>query len=705
MKKVRLSKGEWLILLVVALAFFMRLWPVGYVFYGGHSAEISDAAYKFIHEGRILLYGYTNLNYYGQYGPAPYYLFTLFALFSTSPFSVVFCTILLGTVTTYVLYRIGRDFWNRSVGLIVALLWAASHFSVVTSRQPHSGNIAPLFISLFFYALLALVRGKSARYYVLLFFSLGMILQIHVTAFPVLLLVIPALFLGMPRSWKWILVGCCILVILFGPYLYAEVNNRFAETLKVLDGFSALRGAEKTTTFLSDSAQYLFSYANPFERYPDTNPFLQNIKNRENYFCKDLSQYSRFAGFMGRALRTTSTIAWLLFLPLPLIFCFWLVRQRKKLGSIEFNGSVLLLIWFFSSVLLQSLLPWHQPYYLHSLFISTILLWAVGWGWLLPSLAGRYKQATRLFALLFVLTLVIVNGVGWTAFHITNPQKGCIGTTPSLSALEDIAEVLAVDRRVIERAGEPPVEKTLIDILSTYKANVYDQMHGLPFVVREAVRRRKLEGGQFANLSGRYVLISEQSLPFRLPPEVSQKKIGSYVLFRQSPLLNASSLAIAKVGDTKDIESARRIARGQLESWHRSEVWPPITNRRCLVECPRANLEDLDCQRCLGNSTVYLRAFLDRNHTARTALIVNEILGAELRNIGAIYLNDEPLFRDGEVLVAGERLWEQEILMDVTGRLNWDANILEILFFHKTVELGPNPTNRIRPDIFTIQGS
>lgn len=694
-KKGARVRDKWLILLIVALAFLMRIWPLGYVDYSGESNKISIITYDLIHGGKIPIYGYSNWNFYGYYGPMPLYLFSLFALLSTAPFSPVLFTILLSTVTTYVLYRIGRDFWNKPAGFIAALLWAASHLSVVSSRTAYIADLTPVFVSLFFYFLLVLLHKKKPTYYVLLFLLAGIILQIHAAAFSVLLLVIPAILLGMPKSRKGLLLGCCILLILFLPYLYYEAYHGFAETRKMLKFISPFSSREQIRAIVSRDESFFLQYINPLEKEPRSNPFLQNIANMF-YFCEDPSQSSHFVGFMGRALRSSATIAWLLFVPLPFLFCLLLIRKHKDSGPIEFRSSILLLLWFFTTLFLLSLLPFYNRHHFHSLSLSTILLWAVGWGWLIPSLIKQYNKYIRLFALLFVLSLAFINGTSWAAFHISNPRNECIAMSATLGALEDIAEVLAQDQRFRE---EP---ETLSEIVSAYDT-IRGKLDGLQFVTMDAVRRREQAGGQFLNLTGRYILIREQSLPFSLAPTLSTTRIGTSTLIRQPDLINTSSLFLAKSGDTRDIESARTAVSGRLEPWNLGKSWPPIDvdDWKCIEECPLADSDNQDCQRCLGTSSLYLSIHISRNRTARTALVVSELTGDEAHGIEAVYLNDEPLFYNGSLSVPGESWRPQEILMDVTGRLNESTNLLEVLIVNQLGRLWPD----MRPDIYTLSGS
>lgn len=698
MKTLHWLKHEWPILLIVVLALVMRIWPHDYVYYDGMSNDVSLQVYRFIHEGEIPLYGYDFLRYTAHYGPAPIYLYSLFGLLSTAPFSAVLFTLLLSTATTYVLYSIGRDFWNRLVGLIAALLWASAHFSTVTARIVVGANLAPLFVSLFLYSLLALVHKKNPAYYGLLFFAGGIMLQIHITMFPLLLLVIPAIFFGLPNSRKWLAIGCCILVILVLPHLYGEASNWFTETRLLLPAILGVHGGETTSVF-ADGGDFFLHYVNPFEKHPHNNPFVQTIGNMDDYFCEDPAQHSLFGPFLKVALDSTSTMAWLLFLTLPFLFCLWFLRQRRNIGSIEFRGPFCLVLGFCSSLLLLMLLP-HNPLFpsshrhLHTLFIITILLWAVGFGWLLPTFAGRYKQTLYRATLLFVLFVTLVNSASWIVFHASNPQKDCVNTIPALGTCEVIADVLAEDQRFLQQPDE-----ALVKLFSIYDRPP-GKLYGMPYIVMDAIRRHARSGGHFVNLSGRYILVKEHSLPFRLAPTLSEKKMGIYTLIRQSFLVNTSSLFFAKVGDSRDIKTAWARASGHTDQWSLGEPWPPVMPWNCVNDCPPLGFDSPDCRRCLDNSTVYLRAALSQNRTARTLLVVNEFTAEESFLIGAISLNGEPLYQ-GRELLGGEKSWPQEIMVDVTGRLNESQNLLEILLVSQP---GFPEGNQVRPDIYALSG-
>jgi len=67
----------------------------------------------------------------------------------------------LSASAVYVLYRIGRDFWNPLVGWMAALLYASSHFSGVLSRMPLTANLAPIFVSIYVYSILGLLKERS----------------------------------------------------------------------------------------------------------------------------------------------------------------------------------------------------------------------------------------------------------------------------------------------------------------------------------------------------------------------------------------------------------------------------------------------------------------------------------------------------------------------------------------------------------------
>ena len=692
MKKIQWSKGEWLILLVVALAFFMRFWPVGYTLFEGHSQEIPTLAYRFIHKGVPPLFGYSFFQFYGHYGPAPVYLYLPFALISPNPLMATFFSAGLSVIAVYVLYRIGRDFWNPLVGWMAALLYASSHFSGVASRIPVTANLAPLFIAVYVYSILALLKERRTLHYVLLFASMGIILQLHIAEFIVLLLLLPAFFLGARINRKSLILGMGILLLHFLPYLYYEASNGFLETRQRLDLITGI-GSAGSPLSISIDGTFLRSVVAPKitnqKNAEQNNPFILDVIDL-GVFCQLPSDDSLLMARLIPLGDRLLTLAWLMFLIVPFLSIGYLVIRRHRNKVFERKTLILMIFWPLSTLVYQSLLPQRGLHYLNGPLISIILLWSIGWGWLIPSLAGPLKAHFKRVILGFVLLIVVLNTVTWTTAHLSNPQKDCIYNAPSLSAMMKIAEVLVRDQRLrlTQESAEnvaPLMDWALHPILSTYELGLVNP--GMAYAVQAASHQREQRGEQFLNLTGRYLLIKERSLPFALDPSQETTQTGSFLLVHYEPIINTTHWYIAN-------------SEGLLgQEWAQSRGFSgPMPFNMCVGGCPQDTPSDEDCLRCLRPSTAYITGYLGQNLSPRTALVIKSEI-TPIYMIGEVYLNGDPIF-----LYNGS-LAREEVLLDITNLLVDEQNLLEVLLFVKPGQ-GTETTRRdsMRVGIFTISG-
>lgn len=695
MKTVHLSKGEWPLLGVIALAFFMRFWPVGYTHFEGHGQEIPTLAYRFIHTGVPPLFGYSFFQFYGHYGPAPVYLYLPFALISTSPLMAVFFSVGLSTIAVYVLYRIGRDFFTPLVGWIAALLYASSHFSGVVSRMPVTANLSPVFITLYLYSILALLKERRTLYYVLLFGSMGIILQLHIAEFIIFLLLLPALILGVRPNRKSLAVGMGVLLLLFLPYLYYEASTGFLETRQRLGLIGGAGSADSPLTISFDGAFLRSVVAPPLHRITintavkQNNPFIIGVID-SGLFCLNPPDDSLLRARLIPLGKSLLGLAWLMFLGVLCVSMGYLTTHRHKENGLKRKTLLLVLVWFLSALVYLSLLPQWGNHYLNGLLIAIILLWSIGWGWLIPSLAGPLREHLRRFILGFVLLIVAVNVITWTTAHLSNPQKDCIYNAPSLSAMMDVAEVLVRDQRLrpVPDTAEnvvPLMDWALHPLFSTYQLGLVDP--GMAYTVQAASHNREERGEPFLNLTGRYLLIQDRSLPFVLDSSQETTRIWSFLLVRYEPLSDITQWSIANSEELLGME------------WAQSQGFSgSLPLDLCVGGCPSATAADEDCFRCLRLSPAYLAGDLGRNTTPRTALVIKSEI-VPFYWIGEVHLNGATIFR-GNASHA-----RAEIMLDITGLLVDEQNLLEVLLFVQPGH-GHETTRRdsMRVDAYTLSG-
>jgi len=123
-------------------------------------------------------------------GPIFYYYNYLSALvFGNTPAGIAAITLIFGILALAVFYPLARRYFEREVALGLFAVFAVSLFMVLYSRFSWNPNPLPLFVILFFYALLRAVdreEEKKGRWLVVAAFALASATQMHFLAFTAL---------------------------------------------------------------------------------------------------------------------------------------------------------------------------------------------------------------------------------------------------------------------------------------------------------------------------------------------------------------------------------------------------------------------------------------------------------------------------------------------------------------------------------------
>ncbi|MBI3325452.1 MAG: hypothetical protein HYZ81_01945 [Nitrospinae bacterium] len=153
-------------------------------------------------------------------GPLYYYLLAIPFGFSKDPSAAVLFISLLSLVSVYLTYRLGRDFFGLTVGLVGAALYAA--------RALWNPGLIPFFTVVFFYCLYHFLVGQRPWGFIGASVALGCLLQIHLSGLALLvLLVIATPLCRRPFPWWHTLVGLALVVVLFSSYLVFETRRGF----------------------------------------------------------------------------------------------------------------------------------------------------------------------------------------------------------------------------------------------------------------------------------------------------------------------------------------------------------------------------------------------------------------------------------------------------------------------------------------------
>ena len=113
-------------------------------------------------------------------GPFFYYLIAPFLLiFGYSPVGPAVFIALLNILTVYLIYIIGKQWFNHKTGLISAILFAISPVIIKYSNFIWNPNIMPLFSLLFIYFFFEGFRSKKYHYFLYASLAFAMVMNSH----------------------------------------------------------------------------------------------------------------------------------------------------------------------------------------------------------------------------------------------------------------------------------------------------------------------------------------------------------------------------------------------------------------------------------------------------------------------------------------------------------------------------------------------
>lgn len=236
------ADDKYLIFVVILAGAFLRLYRIrDYMVFLGDEGRDMLVIYNILH-GHLTLLGPTASVGGFFLGPIYYYMITPFLWLSRyDPVGPSIMVALFGLATIFLVYKIGKEFFNRATGIIASLLFALSPLVVNFSRSSWNPNVMPFFTLATLYTLYKGVVTKSLR---ILFFSgvlFGITMQIHYLAtFVGVIILFYLTILGIKGKYylnliKQYLVYFLGFVLGLSPFFLFEVRHSFTNTVNVIN--------------------------------------------------------------------------------------------------------------------------------------------------------------------------------------------------------------------------------------------------------------------------------------------------------------------------------------------------------------------------------------------------------------------------------------------------------------------------------------
>ena len=226
-------KQNRILLLILLLGLFLRVYGAKAMFMYGHDQDLEGWFIKdIVVNGHLRLIGQETSTQGVFIGPIFYYLLIPFYLiFGMDPIGGVILTTLLGVFGVASFYFVFSKVFNKRTGLVAALIYAASYYTVFNDREVVPTMPVIIWTAWFFYALNLILKGKQKLGYVLSGVLAGLIWHLNV-ALVLVLPLIPVAFLFSKKKidWRAVFWGVSFLFITSIPLILFELRHDFSQT-------------------------------------------------------------------------------------------------------------------------------------------------------------------------------------------------------------------------------------------------------------------------------------------------------------------------------------------------------------------------------------------------------------------------------------------------------------------------------------------
>lgn len=230
---LRLSKHKSLILLaLLSFSLFLNLYKIDslMMFYGDFGRDYL-AARDMLFSGKIPLVGIQSSVTWLHQGPLSIYLISLaFLLGKFNPIVPAILYGIIGMFATYIVYLLGKNFFNSSIGLLASAFLSTSPLVVVSTRMPYHTSSIPFFAGIFFLLLYKSLLNK--KYYPWMFFFLGLLLLLELSngVLVFLLLILYVLF-RKDVDTRYLLKSFPAFLLAVSPFIIYDITHNFVQTL------------------------------------------------------------------------------------------------------------------------------------------------------------------------------------------------------------------------------------------------------------------------------------------------------------------------------------------------------------------------------------------------------------------------------------------------------------------------------------------
>lgn len=234
-----------LLFAILFLGAFLRFYKIReYITFLGDEGRDVLVVKRMIVDHKFTLLGPTTSVGAMYMGPIYYYFMIPFLwVWNFDPVGPAVMVVLFALLTIFLIFRIGSEFFDRSVGLTAAFLYAISPLTITYGKSSWNPNVVPFFATILIYGLHKMIVKKEFRWFFVVGMSLGILIQLHYVTLlflPVILLSLAMIHFRIPlRNY---LTACAAFILSYSPFLLFELRHQFVNTQSLVRFISQQKG-------------------------------------------------------------------------------------------------------------------------------------------------------------------------------------------------------------------------------------------------------------------------------------------------------------------------------------------------------------------------------------------------------------------------------------------------------------------------------
>ena len=236
-----LSDPRVILILILALGLFLRVYKAGAMFLYGHDQDLAGWMIKDVLVNKHLrLIGQETSTQGIFIGPLFYYLLIPFyLLFGMDPIGGVALVTLLGIFSIWSFYFVFSRIFSKNTGLIAAFLYAVSFYTIFNDREIVPTMPVITWSVWYFYAINLLLKGKQKLAYPILGVLIGLVWHLNM-ALVLLVPIIPVTqWLSKKKlEFKPFVLGIITFFITSLPLIIFELRHGFSQVKALYFSFT-----------------------------------------------------------------------------------------------------------------------------------------------------------------------------------------------------------------------------------------------------------------------------------------------------------------------------------------------------------------------------------------------------------------------------------------------------------------------------------